>query len=126
MGGGKARLHDPGVLLLDSREWKRYIGEVEPIDKVAGHIPGARSFFWKENFRDDGRFRPPEELAERFRRVKGERQPKEIIVYCGSGVTACPNILGLADAGVENVKLYAGSWSDWSSYPELPVATGEE
>jgi thiosulfate/3-mercaptopyruvate sulfurtransferase len=62
----------------------------------------------------------------RFRQVKGEREPKEVIVYCGSGITACPNILALAEAGVEHVKLYAGSWSDWSSYPDLPVAKGEE
>lgn len=124
--GVKERLNDPDVLLLDSREWRRYIGEVEPIDKVAGHIPGARSFFWQDNLQEDGRFRPPAELAERFRRVIGERSPKEVIVYCGSGITACPNILALGEAGVENVKLYAGSWSDWSSYPDLPVATGEE
>lgn len=120
------KLHDPDVLLLDSREWKRYTGEVEPIDKVAGHIPGARSYFWKDNFREDGRLRPPEELLDRFLQVRGARPPKEVIVYCGSGVTACPNILALMEAGVQNVKLYAGSWSDWSSYPDLPVATGEE
>jgi len=120
------RLHEPHVLLLDSREWKRYTGEEEPIDKVAGHIPGARSYYWKENFREDGHLRPPAELLARFRQVQGERPPQEIIVYCGSGITACANILALTEAGVENVKLYAGSWSDWTSYPDLPVAKGVE
>ena len=110
-------------LLIDSRERARYLGLEEPIDHTAGHIPGAINLFWKENLESDGRWKSPEALADRFRHLPKDQ---EIIVYCGSGVTACPNVLALRAAGFDKVKLYAGSWSDWISYPENPVATGKE
>ena len=109
------------VALLDSRAGERYRGELETIDAKAGHIPGANHCFYMENLRPDGTFLSGEELQKRFAPLRDE---KEIIVYCGSGVTACVNILALYEAGRTDAKLYAGSWSDYCSY-ELPVATGE-
>lgn len=119
----KERLGRPGTVLIDSREEKRYLGLEEPIDRVAGHIPGAVNHFWKEGLRDDGRWKSGSEQRERFQAIRPE---DEIIVYCGSGVTACPNILALTEAGFANVKLYSGSWSDWISWPSNPIATGRE
>jgi thiosulfate/3-mercaptopyruvate sulfurtransferase len=119
----KAKLRTPGVVLLDSREAPRYLGEVEPIDPVAGHIPGAVNLFWAEGRRADGSWKNADEQCERFADLSRE---DEIIVYCGSGVTACPNVLALKEAGFDKVKLYAGSWSDWISYEGNPIATGEE
>ncbi|WP_078380251.1 sulfurtransferase [Sutcliffiella halmapala] len=105
--------------LIDSREPKRYLGLEEPIDKKAGHIPGAYNYFWMDNLTAN-RWRNEEELKQQF----AELDPsKEIIVYCGSGVTACPNVLALKEAGFTNVKLYPGSWSDWISYEENPIST---
>jgi thiosulfate/3-mercaptopyruvate sulfurtransferase len=119
----KAKLGAPGIVLVDSREAPRYRGEVEPIDRVAGHIPGAINLFWGEGRRADGTWKNADEQRERF---AGLSQEDEIIVYCGSGVTATPNVLALQAAGFARVKLYAGSWSDWISYEGNPVATGEE
>lgn len=119
----KERLGKPGVTLIDSREAKRYLGIEEPIDKVAGHIPGAKSYFWKDALDETGAWKNEAALAKRFDVL---RQAEEIIVYCGSGVTACPNVIALSEAGLNNVKLYPGSWSDWISYADNPVATGEE
>ncbi|WP_419871180.1 sulfurtransferase [Candidatus Pristimantibacillus sp. PTI5] len=119
----KARIGKAGTVLIDSREAPRYRGEVEPLDPAAGHIPGAINRFWNEGKRADGSWKSPEEQAERF---AGLSQDDEIIVYCGSGVTATPNVFALQEAGFHNVKLYAGSWSDWSSRPENPIATGYE
>lgn len=119
----KAKLGMAGVVLVDSREAPRYRGEAEPIDPVAGHIPGARDFFWSEGRRADGSWKNANEQRERFADLS---QDDEIIVYCGSGVTACPNVLALREAGFTRVKLYAGSWSDWISYSENPIATGDE
>lgn len=119
----RERLGSPGTVLIDSREHKRYLGEEEPIDSAAGHIPGAVNLFWKDNLKDNGVWKSPSELRDRFGAISRD---KEIIVYCGSGVTACPNVLALAEAGYPNVKLYPGSWSDWISYEGNPIATGEE
>lgn len=110
-------------MLIDSRERPRYLGEVEPLDRVAGHIPGALNRFWAEGRDADGRWKPAEAQAERFADLPRDR---DIIVYCGSGVTATPNVLALEAAGFTRVKLYAGSWSDWISYEGNPIATGEE
>ncbi|WP_379136517.1 sulfurtransferase [Paenibacillus sp. sgz500958] len=110
-------------VLIDSRANDRYQGMNETLDKKAGHIPGAVNFFWKDTQNADGSFKSAEQLQEHF---AGLDKDTEIIVYCGSGVTACPNVLALETAGYTNVKLYAGSWSDWISYEENPVATGEE
>lgn len=117
------KLGKPGIVLVDSREAKRYLGIEEAIDPVAGHIPGAKNYFWKEILDERGAWRSPEEQETHFRDLQAA---DEIIVYCGSGVTACPNVIALKEAGFTNVKLYSGSWSDWVSYKDNPVATGEE
>jgi thiosulfate/3-mercaptopyruvate sulfurtransferase len=119
----KARIGKSGTVLIDSREAPRYRGEVEPLDPAAGHIPGAINRFWYEGKRPDGTWKSPEEQAKRFADLS---QDDEIIVYCGSGVTATPNVFALQEAGFRNVKLYAGSWSDWSSVKGNPVAAGDE
>jgi thiosulfate/3-mercaptopyruvate sulfurtransferase len=111
-----------GTALLDSRSKERYSGQQEPIDRKAGHIPGALHFFYRENLRPDGTLRATSELRQRFASL--DAYP-EVIVYCGSGVTACVNLLALHQAGRPDAKLYLGSWSDWCSY-DYPVATGEE
>ncbi|KWX87551.1 3-mercaptopyruvate sulfurtransferase [Paenibacillus riograndensis] len=110
-------------VLIDSRAGERYQGQEETLDKKAGHIPGAVNYFWKNTQNEDGSYKSSEQLEEHF---AGLDKDAEIIVYCGSGVTACPNILALEKAGYRKVRLYAGSWSDWISYEENPIATGEE
>lgn len=119
----KGKMGQYGTVLIDSREAPRYRGEVEPLDPAAGHIPGAINRFWNEGKHADGTWKSPEEQAERFADLSKD---DEIIVYCGSGVTATPNVFALQEAGFRNVKLYAGSWSDWSSDSGNPVATGDE
>ncbi|WP_274648472.1 sulfurtransferase [Paenibacillus humicola] len=119
----RERIGRPGVVLIDSREAPRYRGETEPIDPAAGHIPGAINRFWKDALAADGTWLPDEAQRERFAHLSPD---DEIIVYCGSGVTACPNVFALEAIGFRNVKLYAGSWSDWVSNKENPIATGEE
>ena len=118
----KQRKEKAGVVLVDSRDGDRYRGDREPIDPVAGRIPGAVNLPWKEVTGEGGALRSPEELRQRWQPAS---EAEEIIVYCGSGVTACTNLLSLAVAGIDTGKLYAGSWSDWCSYPENPVATGD-
>jgi len=116
MSDVRARLGADGVMLIDSREAPRYRGEVEPIDPVAGHIPSAVNLFWKDSLTAEGRFRSADEQRSRFAESPAAAKlnaADEIIVYCGSGVSACPNVLALAEAGYANVKLYSGSWSDW-------------
>ncbi|GGO09355.1 sulfurtransferase [Saccharibacillus kuerlensis] len=110
-------------VLIDSRAHDRYLGQNEMMDTVGGHIPGAVNFFWKDLLKEDGSFKSKEELEKHFEGIDKEA---EIVVYCGSGVSACPNVLALEQAGFKSVRLYAGSWSDWISYEDNPVATGEE
>lgn len=119
----KNRIGRPGTVLVDSREKPRYLGLDEAIDPVAGHIPGAKSYFWKQGLNDQGGWKNAAAQKERFADLASA---DEIIVYCGSGVTACPNVLALKEAGFSNVLLYSGSWSDWISYEGNPIATGEE
>ncbi|RCX15360.1 thiosulfate/3-mercaptopyruvate sulfurtransferase [Fontibacillus phaseoli] len=120
-------LGDPGVLLVDSRDASRYAGEQEPIDAKAGHIPGAVNRFWKGVLDDQGAWLAEPALRERLAPViRALDDGREAIVYCGSGVSACPNVLALHRLGYPQAKLYAGSWSDWISYSENPIATGEE
>lgn len=114
------------ALLVDSRAAERYRGDIEPLDPVAGHIPGAVNMPWEGNWGDDGFLKSPEEIRARWQPVLEQRDPREIIVYCGSGVTACANLLALERVGVTGVKLYAGGWSQWCRHPENPVATGDE
>nr|WP_175639954.1 sulfurtransferase [Metabacillus schmidteae] len=109
-------------ILIDSREERRYAGEVEPLDRIAGHIPGAINKLWTEGL-EQGSFKNAEEQKRRFSELD---QEDPIIVYCGSGVTATPNYISLKMAGYQHVKLYAGSYSDWVSYDENPVAKGKE
>jgi thiosulfate/3-mercaptopyruvate sulfurtransferase len=119
----KSRIGRPGTILVDSREDRRYLGVEEAVDPVAGHIPGAKSYFWKDSLNEQGGWKDADAQKERFTDLQAA---DEIIVYCGSGVTACPNVMALQAAGYKNVKLYSGSWSDWVSYPDNPVATGKE
>lgn len=105
----------PGqALLIDSRAAARYRGEEEPIDPVAGHIPGAVNYPFANNFGEDGRFLSDTDLKSRFDELLKEQAPSETTFYCGSGVTACANILALAHAGLGFARLYGGSWSEWS------------
>lgn len=122
MDGVRAKLGDPGVVLLDARAPERYRGEVEPLDKKAGHIPGALNKPYTENL-ERGLFKPAGALSERFTEAQNAA---EVILYCGSGVSAAHNALALEEAGIVGAKLYVGSWSEWSSYDENPVATGKE
>ncbi|MCR2806034.1 sulfurtransferase [Paenibacillus soyae] len=117
------RLGDESLTLIDSREAPRYRGEVEPLDKVAGHIPGAINRFWKDGLSESGAWKDAASQADRFADLDRER---ELVVYCGSGVTATPNVIALQEAGFTKVRLYAGSWSDWISYEENPIAKGDE
>lgn len=109
--------------LIDSRAEDRYSGENETIDKKAGHIPGALNYFWKDVINEQNEWKSLDELKEQFKKLNSEDQ---IIVYCGSGVSACPNIVALNELGFNNVKLYIGSWSDWITYEENPIAVGTE
>jgi len=113
MTGVKNRQQPPRVVLVDSRESDRYRGEREPIDKIAGHIPGAVNYPWMEVTAADGYLLPVPAQDQRWEEVK---TAEEIIIYCGSGITACVNLLSLELAGIPTGKLYPGSWSDWISY----------
>lgn len=110
-------------ILIDSRAKDRYLGKTEPMYKKAGHIPGAKSFFWEDVLTEDGNWKKEQALKQHF---EGLAKDAEIIVSCGSGVSACPNIIALKKAGFENVKLYPGSFSDWISYDENEIETKEE
>ncbi|RDI95145.1 sulfurtransferase [Meiothermus sp. QL-1] len=109
----------PGIVLIDARAPERYRGEVEPLDPVAGHIPGAVNRYWLEGLEPSGRFKPASAQAERFAGLEGE-----LVVYCGSGVSATANLLALHLLG-RKARLYRGSWSDWVAEPGRPVARGE-
>jgi thiosulfate/3-mercaptopyruvate sulfurtransferase len=113
-----------GVPLIDARAGERYRGEKEPIDPKAGHIPGALSSPWAENLGPDGRFKSPAELRKRFADL-GIDPEEGAVAYCGSGVNATHDLLAMELAGIKNGRLYAGSWSDWSSR-DAPVATGKD
>jgi len=110
------------VTLLDARAGERFRGEVEPLDKRAGHIPGARSRFFKDNLDAHGRFKPAGELRAAFAAFGAV--PAQIVHQCGSGATACHNLLAMEAAGLPGSALYPGSWSEWSADPKRPVAVG--
>ncbi len=116
------QLENPAALLVDARAAARYRGEVEPIDPVAGHIPTALNRPYPENL-EDGRFKPAAALRERFDFGEGF---DEVVMYCGSGVSAIHNLVAMEEAGLPLPKLYPGSWSDWVSYPEALIATGDQ
>ena len=107
--------------LVDARAPERFRGDVEPLDKVAGHIPGAANYCYQTNLDADGSFRSPEELRAQLRATLGGHPADRVVCYCGSGVTACHNLLALEHAGLTGARLYAGSWSEWSSDPRRPV-----
>jgi thiosulfate/3-mercaptopyruvate sulfurtransferase len=110
--------------LVDARAPERYRGETEPIDKKPGHIPGAANHFFQWNLDEHGLFRAPADLRERIERSIGDVPADRLVCYCGSGVTACHNLLALEHAGLTGAKLYPGSWSEWSADPARPVETG--
>ena len=110
------------VTLLDARAPERFRGDVEPLDARAGHIPGARSRFFKDNLDANGRFRPADELRADF--AAFGRAPEHVVHQCGSGVTACHNLLAMEAAGMPGSALYPGSWSEWSADPSRPIAVG--
>lgn len=118
-------LLDSGGLLIDARAGERFRGEVEPLDRVAGHVPGARNRAFASNLAD-GRFKSGEALAREFAPLLGDRAQGEVAAMCGSGVTACHHLLAMAHAGFDGAALYTGSWSGWIEDPQRPVATGPE
>ncbi len=110
-----------GDALIDARASERYRGEVEPIDRIAGHVPGALNRPYASNL-EDGRFKSPQRLAEEFRALLGQRDPANSIAMCGSGVTACHHVLAMAHAGLPGAALFTGSWSGWIEDAERPIA----
>ncbi|HEK1766847.1 TPA: sulfurtransferase [Pseudomonas putida] len=119
------RLGSADLTLIDARALPRFRGEVEPIDPVAGHIPGAQCAAFTDNLGADGRFLPAEQLKQRFAEKLAGREPEQLVAYCGSGVTACHNLFALALAGYPLGRLYAGSWSEWINDSRYGVATGD-
>lgn len=115
---------DAGGLLLDARAAPRFRGDEEPLDRVAGHVPGARNRPYADNLAE-GRFKPPMQLADEYRALLQGRDPADVVVMCGSGVTACHLLLAMERAGLRKARLYAGSWSEWIHDPARPVATGD-
>lgn len=118
------RLGQPGQTLIDARAAPRYRGEVEPLDPVAGHIPGALNRPFSQNIGPDGRFKPPAQLREEFDQLLGGRPAKTVVHQCGSGVSAVPNLLAMELAGYGPTGLFAGSWSEWCRDPARPVEKG--
>lgn len=113
-----------GKLLVDARAPERFEGREESVDKRAGHIPGAANRFYKTNLGPEGTMLPPDELRRQFAALLDGRPPQDAVMYCGSGVTACHNLLAMAHAGLSGTPLYVGSWSEWSSDPARPAETG--
>jgi thiosulfate/3-mercaptopyruvate sulfurtransferase len=120
----RRRAGDPATLLIDARGPERFEGREEPIDRVAGHIPGAINHFYKWNLSPEGTMLPPDQLRARFASLLGEHAPEQAVMYCGSGVSACHNLLAMEHAGLGGTPLYVGSWSEWSSDPARPIETG--
>ncbi|MFO7541997.1 MAG: sulfurtransferase [Thiobacillus sp.] len=112
-------------LIIDARSDRRFSGEFEPLDRVAGHVPGAINWPFDENLDLDGTFMPPEALRENYQALLKGKPAWQVIHMCGSGVTACHNILAMEIAGLPGSRLYPGSWSEWIGDPARPIATGE-
>jgi len=110
--------------LVDSRSHDRYLGDNEPIDPVAGHIPGASNLPWMDNLDPSGRFLSAEDLKSRFQNLY--KSPRKPVFYCGSGVTACHNVLATQIAGLPMPGVYAESWSGWITDPSRPISVGDE
>jgi thiosulfate/3-mercaptopyruvate sulfurtransferase len=118
-------MNDSKTCLIDARPDRRYSGEYEPFDPVAGHVPGAINWPFEENLDFDGTFLAPEALREQYQALLKGAAPHQVIHMCGSGVTACHNVLAMEAAGLSGSQLYPGSWSEWVTDPSRPVATGE-
>lgn len=123
--GVAAKLPAGAIALVDARAAARFRGENETIDPVAGHVPGAANRPFLDNLDARGRFKPRDVLRDEWRALLGARPPSEVVVMCGSGVTACHDLLALEHAGLSGARVYAGSWSEWISDPSRPVATGD-
>jgi thiosulfate/3-mercaptopyruvate sulfurtransferase len=121
----QAHLGDARTAVLDARAPERYAGEQEPIDPVAGHIPGALNRFWQLNL-VDGKFKPAGQLRSEFETLLAGRRPADVIHQCGSGVTSCHNVLAMEIAGLPGARLYPGSWSEWVADPTRPVMRGRQ
>jgi thiosulfate/3-mercaptopyruvate sulfurtransferase len=124
-GRVQQHLYDKRTVVLDARAPERYAGEQEPIDPVAGHIPGAVNRFWQLNLAD-GKFKPGDQLRAEFETLLAGHKPADVVHQCGSGVTSCHNVLAMEIAGLPGAQLYAGSWSEWVADPARPVAVGRE
>ena len=121
----KANIDQPQRLVVDARAPDRFRGENETMDPIGGHIPGARNRLFKDNLGPDGRFKSATQLRQEFDAITGGRPASQLINQCGSGVTACHNLLAMERAGLRGGILYTGSWSGWIGDPARPVATGE-
>jgi thiosulfate/3-mercaptopyruvate sulfurtransferase len=117
---------DGTLSLVDARVAERFRGDVEPLDPVAGHIPGARNRPYPQNLNADLTFKPAEALRREFAAMLGDTPPANVVHYCGSGITACHNLLAMEIAGLHGTRLYPGSWSEWCAEGSRPVATGAE
>lgn len=119
-------LGQPGQTVLDARAAARFRGEVEPLDPVAGHMPGALNRPFVDNIGPDGRFKPADQLRAEFQALLGARDPASVVHHCGSGVSAIPNLLGMELAGLGRTTLYPGSWSEWCNTPGMACARSQE
>jgi thiosulfate/3-mercaptopyruvate sulfurtransferase len=115
---------EPDYLVVDARATNRYLGKIEPIDPVAGHIPGALNRPYSLNLGPDGTFLPRQILASEFNKLLGDRKSDHVVVYCGSGVTSCHNLLAMEYAGLHGARLYPGSWSEWIRDPRHQIGLG--
>ena len=121
----RSRLYDPGTVLVDARAPDRFRGQNETLDPVGGRIPGARNRYFRDNLDASGRFKTPEALSQEFGSVLGPADSENVVNYCGSGVSACHNLLAMEVAGLRGARLYPGSWSEWCADPSRPVESGE-
>lgn len=119
-----SHLGDPNTRLIDARGPDRFEGRSEPIDRVAGHIPGAVNRPYKDNISTGGTLLPPDQLHRQFSQVLKGLEPTQAVMYCGSGITACHNVLAMEHAGLPGARVYPGSWSEWSADPSRPVEKG--
>jgi thiosulfate/3-mercaptopyruvate sulfurtransferase len=122
----RERTESSPARLIDARAPERYRGEQEPIDPVAGHIPGAVNHFWQDNLNEQGLFRSSQELQDAFRELMDHTPPDEFVVYCGSGVTSCHHLLAMEHIGLKGARLYPGSWSQWCADRRRPIARGSQ
>lgn len=118
-----ANLDQAGMTVVDARSPDRYRGENETLDPVGGHIPGAKNRFFRDNLQADGRFKPAQQLRSEYSSLVN--QPEQAVMQCGSGVTACHNLLAMEVAGLQGAALYPGSWSEWCADPVRPVSRGD-